>query len=117
MKNIIKSPWSWVIIVAIGYNVWVSTCTPKGKADKQMAKLSQQFRTYREINGEWPSNLDFVQDKDLLECCGSPLIFNPDGPSIKFEFTHRTPMERFWEMILGSEIESWSIGNDYSNEE
>jgi len=117
MKKIIKSPWTWLVVIIIAYNSWVKFFTPKGLARSAIAKVDKQFQTYHEEHGEWPSDLSFIANKEILQCCGSPIVFNADDPSFRFEFTQRTPMEKLLELIILGPVTSWSVGKNYSNKQ
>lgn len=115
MKKIIKSPWIWFVLIIIAYNAWVSVFTPKGRVKRKIAIVDKQFQQYQKEHGEWPSDLGFIEDKELLQCSGSPIIFNAADPGFRFEFTQRTPMEKFWELVILSPVVSWSVGKNYSD--
>ena len=99
MKNKGKISLIAVVGLIVGYNIWVSFFTPTGELPRKLEALQEEIIEYARQHGEWPRDLEFVEDKGLLELNGIPVEFEPNEVAVNYRITYWPPHERILNLI------------------
>ena len=99
MKNKGKLSLILAVTLIVGYKLWVSFFTPAGELPGKLEALQEEITNYARQHGEWPKDLDFVENKELLELNGIPVEFEPNEVAVNYRVTYWPPHERILNSI------------------
>ncbi|MDP4610359.1 MAG: hypothetical protein NWT02_04155 [Opitutales bacterium] len=99
MKNKGKLSLILVVTLIVGYKLWISFFTPAGELPRKLEALQEEIIDYAKQYGEWPKDLDFVADKELLELNGIPVEFEPNEVAVNYPITYWPPHEKILHLI------------------
>jgi hypothetical protein len=102
-----------MMVTAAIYLIWVYGFSPKAELSRKISSLKNEIISYHDENKEWPKDLNFITNKEILICNGNEVEYNPVEPSFRFEVTYWSPLEKINDFLDNSK--TTGLGFNFSH--